>query len=942
MKKVFLFLLFLFMFIPGVLYATTVTTEDELVDALGDYTINEVKLGANISISQYDFMEGLYSANIHGGNRTLDLNGYTLTHIDGVTLKVYFMDDRSTFTITDSVGTGKIYSHSIFLTIDNENVYEDALIKLKDFDYENTDVGDEMIDTVAINTALVLVEDVDFFYPKNSPFSEGYDLIIKSLTVTPTDYNPVGFYNDGNEKHLNEVVHQDSNVYCDGFYQDDWENTWARDVFLGAGATGKIVIKDHCTISFDSNGGSEISDINVPKGTLFGDVKPDNPTKGTFTFYSWYEDNNTWKKNFVDTNVVDKDITLYARYGKHFNLFIYNRTTGNTNDGGKIKHPGGYEGLSGSGYGLEGEPMTFEILPDAGMIFIGWAKGSTTGTIVSEDPSITFTYDGDLYGDYYAILEKGIKVTFNTNGGSEVDSQIIKKGTTATLPTQPDREGYRFDGWYTDNGTFQNDFNFETVLNEDITIYAKWVEIIKTANVNFTIPYANYNPDMNIVSSDPTKYTVELTSIYDNVDGYPHLNSESVYELGHTYTYRIRFEACPGYKLEDDTVYTFNGVETESYGSFKDRQYHYVAEVKPEVVKPVVTIKNDNNKITLTWENQEIATKYIIFKSEDGKKFAKETEVTDATYVEKSLKYGNTYYYKVKACEGKKCSGYSDVVSKKIKPNKVNLSIKSAGSNNVKLNWEKVKVTGYRVYQSTDSKEWTLVKDIASNDTLELNVKSLKANKTYYFRARAYKTVSGEKVYGSYSTVVSVKTAPAAPKVTMNLVNYQSVSFEFASSKGATYYNAVGDFTETYDSENRIDYVFSEPTVTPVTGETGKTFYIKIRACNKDSRCSGWTKASLRITPTTPSIKVESTTAKKVTVKVGSVEGADGYMIYRSTSKNSGFELIKQIKSSESLTFTDKTKSGVTYYYKVKAFTRDSEGVKVKGPYSGAKKVVSK
>ena len=36
-------------------------------------------------------------------------------------------------------------------------------------------------------------------------------------------------------------------------------------------------------------------------------------------------------------------------------------------------------------------------------------------------------------------------------------------------------------------------------------------------------------------------------------------------------------------------------------------------------------------------------------------------------------------------------------------------------------------------------------------------IKKLKSGKTYYFKARAYKTVNGQKVYTNYSTVKKVK-----------------------------------------------------------------------------------------------------------------------------------------------------------------------------------------
>lgn len=64
-------------------------------------------------------------------------------------------------------------------------------------------------------------------------------------------------------------------------------------------------------------------------------------------------------------------------------------------------------------------------------------------------------------------------VTFDSNGGTTVESQIVEKGDTATRPEDPTRDGYSFEGWYLDlEDEEEYDFNEEVV--EDITLEAKW------------------------------------------------------------------------------------------------------------------------------------------------------------------------------------------------------------------------------------------------------------------------------------------------------------------------------------------------------------------------------------------------------------------------------------------------------------------------------------
>ncbi len=68
---------------------------------------------------------------------------------------------------------------------------------------------------------------------------------------------------------------------------------------------------------------------------------------------------------------------------------------------------------------------------------------------------------------------KNYTVTFNSNGGSAVESQTVKENGLVTKPTDPTKEGYTFSGWYLDLN--DNDaYDFSTKVTKNITLYAKW------------------------------------------------------------------------------------------------------------------------------------------------------------------------------------------------------------------------------------------------------------------------------------------------------------------------------------------------------------------------------------------------------------------------------------------------------------------------------------
>lgn len=65
-------------------------------------------------------------------------------------------------------------------------------------------------------------------------------------------------------------------------------------------------------------------------------------------------------------------------------------------------------------------------------------------------------------------------VVFDSNGGSDVPQQTVKRGQTVKRPTDPTRSGSVFDGWYVDSiFSAKWDFAADTV-KKDITLYAKW------------------------------------------------------------------------------------------------------------------------------------------------------------------------------------------------------------------------------------------------------------------------------------------------------------------------------------------------------------------------------------------------------------------------------------------------------------------------------------
>ena len=117
--------------------------------------------------------------------------------------------------------------------------------------------------------------------------------------------------------------------------------------------------------------------------------------------------------------------------------------------------------------------------------FKGWYTAKTGGTEVTEETIFTadttvyahWTYTGGdgSSGDGGGISVTRYTVTFDTQGGNEIESVRVTRNSTVVKPADPTREGYTFEGWFTDPECSEA-YDFDTKVTKNITLYAKWVE----------------------------------------------------------------------------------------------------------------------------------------------------------------------------------------------------------------------------------------------------------------------------------------------------------------------------------------------------------------------------------------------------------------------------------------------------------------------------------
>jgi len=105
-----------------------------------------------------------------------------------------------------------------------------------------------------------------------------------------------------------------------------------------------------------------------------------------------------------------------------------------------------------------------------------------------------------------AVLQEKT-IYFDSNGGSLVPSQKLFVGERAVRPANPVLQGWVFGGWYIDNWTFEEPYDFNFIPTYSMTLYAKWIESESNiVDIYISAPVANEIPNTSAKISS-TRYT---------------------------------------------------------------------------------------------------------------------------------------------------------------------------------------------------------------------------------------------------------------------------------------------------------------------------------------------------------------------------------------------------------------------------------------------------
>jgi len=368
------------------------------------------------------------------------------------------------------------------------------------------------------------------------------------------------------------------------------------------------------TVTFDSDGGSEVASQTVESGEKA--TKPADPVKDRYTFLGWF----VGGEKYDFEKPVTSDLTLTAKWS----VSAYTVTV-NADNGAEVKTETVEHGV-------------FVELPEnptkTGFEFLGWFVGGE-----EYDFSTPVTSDITIIAKWKQIT---YKVIIDSNNGEEPVSETVAHGSCLELPEDPAYTGFELLGWFVGDERY----DFEKPVTSGFTIVAKWqaatvdlsaiagtwsgvengintYELVIDADGSVTAKYENSYTKVelqkNYVLFDGERFTFNYTSdlvsgemvFVFSKDNYTLTTNSAV--AGQQLILTRKFAVTFDYNYEKSgapkTVYVEYGktvTEEKATRVGYNRDGWYLGEDKYEFNTPV------NGDITLTAKWKEITATYTV------------------------------------------------------------------------------------------------------------------------------------------------------------------------------------------------------------------------------------------------------------------------------------------------------------------------------------------
>ena len=253
-------------------------------------------------------------------------------------------------------------------------------------------------------------------------------------------------------------------------------------------------------IKFNPDNNTSVTSQIIVSGSCA--TEPTAPTKENYIFAGWYKGSTKW--NF--STPVTSDLNLTAKWEPD----LSNCSHKNANEDDycdicnerlnfSVTYKYGTETLTFlskyNSYSILDTGFTLPVAEKSHYTFFGWFEDEF---LTKQVTSIDVTKGGDITL-YAGLAPVEYSITYELNDGTNASGNPTTY-TVSDLPLTllaPEKEGYTFGGWYTDNTFTQSieEINLDNI--KDLKLYAKWTEII----IEFKVTYLDHNGNVLAVDT---------------------------------------------------------------------------------------------------------------------------------------------------------------------------------------------------------------------------------------------------------------------------------------------------------------------------------------------------------------------------------------------------------------------------------------------------------
>ena len=553
--------------------------------------------------------------------------------------------------------------------------------------------------------------------------------------------------------------------------------------YIGADDSGAIIanfkVPIYCKVDFNVSGGSFVSSQVIKKG---GEINwPNDPTRDGYSFAGWYKDKDYNEKFYPDSEISNNTI-LYAKWDKilkEVNATVKIPEPGKAPDFNIISDDTSKYKVSDSYWYLYEDP--YPHLSESDVFESGKAYSLRVifnlkdGYVV--DDNTVFKINGVETSCYGSNVNRELTfyihtIQFDSNDGNEISNQELYTSSKIVKPENPTREGYVFEGWYTDS-ELKEQYDFNTPVNNNIKLYAKWTKIINISSFTLKADRDFINPKV--------KETIEYPSIV-RVDTSDPSGIENEYKINYVWYDETNNKSF--YQTSED-VGVFTPGKWTLYVYVKVPNYNYV-------INHIDFIQNENlSNINLGGKKFFVAahsdsyigysTSFKILNSINSTKITgiinktyngkKQTQNVTIVYDNKELINGIDYKIEYKNNENvgeakiiiKGIGNYNGVVEKVFKIVKANNTM-VVKTKNKKVKYKKVKKKKQKITAITvkNNQGKVTYSKVSGNKRIKVNkhngkITIKKKTKKGTYKIKIKVNATGNSNYNSGYKIVTVK-----------------------------------------------------------------------------------------------------------------------------------------------------------------------------------------